>query len=200
MLRRQQAHTASYVPCNATPSFSSHSHSILATLSTPESFTFIMGNHWSQPSPQGPNADMIPAAITNHAGTEDPGGVAERVIIDVGGRLFAAKKQRLYKSPFFKTFFMDMQPQVDAQIFHDADPDVSAHILRYMQDPRIYPLLWTKDRGFDYDMYNRIGFAAVAYQLDALRDWIRKKTHHQAITTHYEAAETMPYANLRAEV
>ncbi|OSS45117.1 hypothetical protein B5807_09272 [Epicoccum nigrum] len=59
-------------------------------------------------------------------------------------------------------------PQVDDSYFLDADPEIFEYILRFLRRPCSYPLFWSKDRGFDYDMYRHLQAEAEYFQVNAL--------------------------------
>jgi hypothetical protein len=85
-----------------------------------------------------------------------------------------------------------MQKLPDGSLFVDADADVFRIILNYMRRPTVYPLLWTREKGFDHAMYSKVMAEADFYMLEELRDWILEKKYLKAVVvihkTEMEAA------------
>jgi hypothetical protein len=78
-----------------------------------------------------------------------------------------------------------MEKLPDGSFFIDADVDVYRIILNYMRRPTVYPLLWTREKGFDHAMYSRVMAEADFFMLVDLRDWIMKREYMGAvIVTH----------------
>lgn len=106
------------------------------------------------------------------------------VTINVSGRKHQIKKATLFTSPYFKNLLERWDTGIDLAI--DADPDVFEHVLRFMRRPSIYPLLWTKEKGFDYVLYSRLEAEADFFLLHDLRDWIRQERYKDAVKTVVE--------------
>jgi hypothetical protein len=56
--------------------------------------------------------------------------------------------------------------------------------------PEVFPLLYSKTDGSDYDLYNPLGAEAEYFQIENFHEWIKDKKYLQAIVTHIYAAET----------
>ena len=128
--------------------------------------------------------------------TTNPSSTYPKIItLDVGGRAFKVSHDILLESGLFKLQFSDRYtwtPEPDGSYFLDADPELFAHLLRFMRRPSVYPLFYNKVTGFDYDLYNRLEIEAEYFQLDGLHTWIQAKKYLQAVTvktsepvTHY---------------
>ena len=109
------------------------------------------------------------------------------ITLDVGGRLFKASTDILIaESGLFQRQLSDRftwTPQADGSYFLDANPELFEHLLQFMRRPSKFPLFWSKDRGFDYDLYHRLQTEAEYFQMDALYQWIKDKKYKNAITT-----------------
>ena len=109
------------------------------------------------------------------------------ITINVCGRQFQTTKSTLYTSPYFRSLLerwdngTDRAP--DGSHFIDADPDVFEHLLTFMRRPSKFPLFWTKEKGFDYVLYNKLEADADYFLLHDLRDWIRKGRYRDAVQT-----------------
>lgn len=82
------------------------------------------------------------------------------ITLDVGGRLFKVSTDILIaESGLFQhqlSYRFTWTPQADGSYFLDADPEIFEHLLRFMRRPSKFPLFWSNDRGFDYDLYQRL--------------------------------------------
>jgi hypothetical protein len=112
--------------------------------------------------------------------------------LDVGGRIFKVSRDTLKEFGLFRYQLSDRftwEPESDGTYFLDADPDLFEHLLSFMRRPEVFPLFYTKDAGFDYNLYNRLEAEANYFQMDALRDWIKAKKYLKAIVTQTYSAE-----------
>lgn len=102
--------------------------------------------------------------------------MSDIIVLDVSGRKFKTGKMTLQESPYFASLLARWDDcrdrQGDDSYFVDADPDTFQHILSFMRRPSRFPLFWTKDKGFDYALYNRLEIEADYFALEDLRDWI----------------------------
>jgi hypothetical protein len=109
------------------------------------------------------------------------------ITLDIGGHKFKTVPNTLRSgSGLFHRQLSDnytWSPQADGSYFMDADPDLFAHLLRFMRRPEIFPLFYTKANGFDYDLYNRLEAEAEYFQMDDLREWIQDKKYLKAVVT-----------------
>jgi len=117
------------------------------------------------------------------------------ITLDVGGRLFKASTDILIaESGLFQrqpSERFTWTPQADGSYFLDADPEIFEHLLRFMRRPGSCPLFWSKDRGFDYDMYRRLQDEAEYFQVDALYQWIKDKKYKSAVTIYVHAPKVV---------
>jgi hypothetical protein len=110
------------------------------------------------------------------------------ITLDIGGRLFKASTDILIaESGLFQRQLpgrFTWTPQADGSYFLDADPEIFEHLLRFMRRPGSCPLFWSKERGFDYDMYRRLQDEAEYFQVDTLYHWIKDKEYKKAVTIY----------------
>ncbi|KAJ8118554.1 hypothetical protein OPT61_g488 [Boeremia exigua] len=110
------------------------------------------------------------------------------IILDVAGRTFKVSVDILIASSgFFQRQLsarFNWTPQRDGTYFLDADPELFEHLLRFMRRPSIFPLFWAKDRGFDYNLYQRLQAEAGYFKVFTLYQWIMDKRYLDAITIH----------------
>ncbi|KAL1597846.1 hypothetical protein SLS60_008333 [Paraconiothyrium brasiliense] len=114
---------------------------------------------------------------------DDP--IPSIITLNVGGRHFRTYKSTLQDAGYFAPYLegrWEWPKEKDGSFFCDADPDIFAHVLRYLRRPSGYPLFWTKANGFDYDLYHRLEGAAIDFQIKDLENWIKNKTYLKAIT------------------
>jgi hypothetical protein len=113
------------------------------------------------------------------------------ITLDIGGRLFKASTDVLIaESGLFQRQLsgrFTWTPQADGSYFLDADPEIFEHLLRYMRRPGSCPLFWSKERGFDYDMYRRLQDEAEYFQVDALYRWIKEMRYTSAVNIYVHA-------------
>jgi hypothetical protein len=106
------------------------------------------------------------------------------MILNIGGRKFQTSPDTLRTgSGLFRLQLSERyrwEPEADGSYFMDADPDLFAHLLRFMRRPEIFPLFYTKANGFDYDLYNRLEVEAEYFQIDTLWNWLREKKYLEA--------------------
>jgi hypothetical protein len=107
------------------------------------------------------------------------------ITLDIGGRKFKTALDTLRSgSGLFHRQLSEnytWSPQADGSYFMDADPDLFAHLLRFMRRPEVFPLFYTKANGFDYDLYNRLEIEAEYFQMEELREWIKEKKYLKAV-------------------
>ncbi|KAF2797853.1 hypothetical protein K505DRAFT_213414, partial [Melanomma pulvis-pyrius CBS 109.77] len=107
------------------------------------------------------------------------------IILDVSGRKFRTRKDTLATSDYFKGLVSrwgdSADRQEDGSYFIDADPEVFEHLLGFMRRPSRFPLYWTKEKGFDYVLYNKLEAEADFFLLHDLRDWIHQKQYLNAV-------------------
>lgn len=120
-----------------------------------------------------PPKDEIPSIIT----------------LNVGGQHFRTHKSTLEDAHYFRPYlegrFTWIQED-DGSYFVDADPDIFAHVLRFLRRPSVYPLFWSKVNGFDYNLYNHLEDAATDFQIAKLEDWIKEKKYLKAISVQVD--------------
>jgi hypothetical protein len=109
------------------------------------------------------------------------------IVLDVCGRKFRTTKSTLQTSDYFSNLITRWEDctdrQEDGSFFVDADPDTFEQLLNFMRRPSRFPLYWTKEKGFDYVLYDKLAAEADIFLLHDLRDWIRQRRYLGAIRT-----------------
>jgi hypothetical protein len=110
----------------------------------------------------------------------------DHIILDVGGRKFRSRKTTLQGVPYFESLFsgrwtVELLP--DGSLPIDSDPDVFTILMEYIRRPAVYPLLWTREKGFDYMAYNKLMAEADYFGLTDLKDWIQQRQFMKAVKT-----------------
>ena len=94
-------------------------------------------------------------------------------------------------SSFFASLLSDRWRESrsdDGSFFVDADPDLFAHILRYLRRG-VPPIFYNKCQGFDYGLYRALQEEAEYFGIEPLRKWIEKQDYLRAVTIRYSAQE-----------
>ncbi len=115
-----------------------------------------------------------------------------RITLQVGERCFTTLASTLSDgSSFFasllSTRWVDSQSK-DGSYFIDADPDLFAHILRYLRRG-VLPIVYEKARGFDHAFYRALQKEAEYFGINPLYEWIEEKNYLRAVTIQYSAEE-----------
>jgi hypothetical protein len=110
------------------------------------------------------------------------------VTINVSGRHFQTSKATLITSLYFKNLFERWDTSLDQYIV-DADSDIFEHLLCFMRRPSHFPLFWTKEKGFDYVLYNKLEAEADFFLLHSLRNWVRQERYKDAVKTVVEVTK-----------
>ncbi|TDZ26251.1 hypothetical protein Cob_v001173 [Colletotrichum orbiculare MAFF 240422] len=116
------------------------------------------------------------------SGFQMPPIFRNRVDLEVGGRLFVTSIEVLERSPWFR-YLLSINYQEwyrDGVLHIDNDPDLFAHILRYLRTG-VYPLFWNARSGFDYGLYSLMYQQAKYYLLPKLEAWIRQQKYQDVI-------------------
>jgi hypothetical protein len=66
----------------------------------------------------------------------------------------------------------------------DVDPEIFPTLFEYLRRPAVYPLLWTRENGFDYAAYNKLMAEADFFGLVDLKDWIQQKKYLEVVNIH----------------
>ena len=107
------------------------------------------------------------------------------ITLNVGGYKFQTTVDTLRdQSGYLRSLLSDKdswQPEDDGSYFLDADPDLFEHLLRFMRRPNVFPVLYTANDGFNYDMYIRLQNEAEYFEINTLRDWIKNKRYLDAV-------------------
>jgi hypothetical protein len=124
------------------------------------------------PNPKVPQHAELPA--TDH------------ITLDVGGRKFHTRKSTLAEAPYFQNIFtggwaIELLP--DGSLPIDADPEIFALLFEYIRRPTVFPLLWTREKGFDYTTYNKLMAEADFFGLLELKEWIQERHFLKAVKT-----------------
>ncbi|KAI9861847.1 MAG: hypothetical protein M1824_001958 [Vezdaea acicularis] len=129
-----------------------------------------------------PSADNSPPASPSH----------ESIVLQVGERRFTTLASTLSgESAYFASLLSgrcsDSQSS-DGSYFIDADPDLFAHILRYLRRG-VLPIIYDKSNGFDHAFYVALKKEAEYFGIEPLRKWAQDKGYMQAITIKYSVEE-----------
>lgn len=115
-----------------------------------------------------------------------------RVDLQVGERHFTTLTSTLSDgSSFFASLLSDRWEDSrsnDGSYFIDADPDLFAHILRYLRRG-VLPLIYDKSHGFDYAFYQALQEEALYFGIEPLHQWVKEKGYLRAVTTQYSVEE-----------
>ncbi|PQE14375.1 BTB POZ domain-containing protein [Rutstroemia sp. NJR-2017a BBW] len=88
------------------------------------------------------------------------------------------------QSPFFALLLSNALygKQKDGSYFIDADPELFAHILRYLRRG-ILPIFYDNATGHNHALYGLLLEEAEYFQLPRLKNWLSEKKYLQAVTT-----------------
>ncbi|KAI9667113.1 MAG: hypothetical protein M1831_001290 [Alyxoria varia] len=117
----------------------------------------------------------------------------DQITIDVGGRLFKTAKSTLEGSKILANWMSnnDRNSGPTNTLFLDFEPDAFAYVLAFLRGGQ-FPLIWNKEKGFDYGMYAQICRLAVQLELEQLKFWIQGGYYKKAI----EVTETIEYTDI----
>ena len=137
----------------------------------------LQDGHWLSPTPQPYLLSDLNTAL-------------RLIVLDVSGHKYRTQEVTLQSSPYFKSLLARWDDRSDRQedgsYYIDADADVFHHVLNFMRRPSKFPLFWTKERGFDYALYNKLEVEADYFLLHDLRDWVREKRYLNAVKSIIE--------------
>ncbi|KAL5117893.1 hypothetical protein ACEQ8H_004211 [Pleosporales sp. CAS-2024a] len=145
------------------------------------------------PTTMSSHPDLLDTCADNGGGgsTSTSAAYPNIITLDVGGRTFKTETATLTNgSGLFKRQLSpswSWTPQRDGSYFIDADPDLFAHLLRFMRRPEVFPLFYTQTHGFDYDLYNRLQAEAAYFQVHELHEWIHNREYDKAVKVHVSA-------------
>ena len=108
----------------------------------------------------------------------------KRIHLQVGERRFITSTDILKGSGFFAAFTAERwesQTEEDGSYFVDADPEIFAHILRYLRHD-ILPIFYDREKGHDYPLYLAVEQQAEYFVIPRLLNWLRQKRYLSAIT------------------
>jgi BTB/POZ domain-containing protein KCTD9 len=112
--------------------------------------------------------------------------------LQVGERRFTTRASTLSDgSSFFASLLSERWQDSrsdDGSYFIDADPDLFAHILRYLRRG-LLPVVYDKLHGFDHAFYQALREEAVYFGIEPLENWITEKGYLRAVTIHYSVEE-----------
>lgn len=117
---------------------------------------------------------------------------ADIVVLDVGGTKFKALRSTFVEtSRHLRAIMSDdrlelqrQEPQDDGSYWVEGDPDLFPHLPCFMRNPGTFPLFWSPQKGFNYNLYNQLEKQARYFKIDELEDWIKKKMYEKAIYIH----------------
>ena len=114
------------------------------------------------------------------------------IVLQVGERRFTTRASTLCDgSSFFASLLSDRWQDSrsdDGSYFIDADPDLFAHILRYLRRG-VLPLVYGKSQGFDHAFYQTLQEEASYFGVEPLHKWIKEKGYLRAVTIQYSVEE-----------
>lgn len=115
-----------------------------------------------------------------------------RIILQVGERSFITLVSTLREgSTFFESLLSDRWTDSrleDGSYFIDADPDLFAHILRYLRRGML-PIIYDKVHGFDHSFYRALCTEAKHFGVRPLFEWIEAKRYLHALAIQYSVEE-----------
>ncbi|KAF2645295.1 hypothetical protein P280DRAFT_116575 [Massarina eburnea CBS 473.64] len=98
-------------------------------------------------------------------------------------------RSTLRTSPYFNNLLSRWEDGTETlpngAIFIDAEPEIFKHVLDYMRRPTVFPLFWTREKGFDHVLYAKVMAEADFFMLEDLRDWIRGREYMKAVSVEY---------------
>ncbi|KAL4888604.1 BTB/POZ protein [Aspergillus ambiguus] len=105
-----------------------------------------------------------------------------KVVLQVGERRFTTTREILNESPFFQALLSERwnDAQADGSYFVDADPDLFAHILRYLRRG-MYPIFYDRVKGHDYALYAALLAEAEYFGIADLQDWLKKQRYLEVV-------------------
>lgn len=113
------------------------------------------------------------------------------ITIQVGEREFKAAATTLTDG---STYFASMlsgkwsETTTNSTSFVDGDPELFTHILSFLRRG-IYPLLWSKEKGFDFVKYAALLAEARYFGISRLEKWIEEKHYLMAVTVNHIVRE-----------
>ncbi|KAF2451319.1 hypothetical protein P171DRAFT_492610 [Karstenula rhodostoma CBS 690.94] len=137
--------------------------------------------------------DVKPGSSISPIDSDQPTGIIaddseSRIItLNVGGRHFRVYKSTLEDGHFFRSYLdprFGSPRDKDGTFFIDSNPEIFSHVLRYLRSPSVYPLFWTKAKGLDHDLYNRLEEAAIFFRIPKLESWLNAKKYLKAVSVH----------------
>ena len=145
------------------------------------------------------NAEARPSTTSSKDAAPKPGLM---IVLQVGERKFTTTKETLEESGFFDALLSGRwvnQHSPDGSYFIDADPDLFAHILRYLRRG-VLPVIWTKENGHNYPMYTALHEEAKYFQINRLEEWFEKKLYLQAVVIRYRPIQILDHGYISTEV
>lgn len=140
----------------------------------------------AEPDPEVRSAPApVPEEAARSAPAPEPASPSKILTLRVGERHFTTTSATLTsESGFFSSMFSGQwhnMKQPDGSYFIDADPDLFAHILRYLRHT-ILPIFYTNGTGHDYGLYAALLGEARYFQIDRLVRWLEGKRYLHAVT------------------
>jgi len=104
---------------------------------------------------------------------------SDRVALLVGERTFNTSLTTIAPSSVL-TRLTTVHPPSEGPYFIDADPDLFAHVLRYLRTG-IFPLFYSADGGHDEPMYHALLSQAKFYDIPKLEDYLISKDYLECV-------------------
>ena len=114
-----------------------------------------------------------------------------RIELQVGERRFTTTVSTFPENSFLNSIISgrwESSRSSDGAYFIDADPDLFAHILRYLRRGML-PIFYSKTDGFDHALYDALQAEAEYFVIDGLCKWIKDKGYLNAVTNWYSVEE-----------
>ncbi|KAK8196947.1 uncharacterized protein BKA78DRAFT_340689 [Phyllosticta capitalensis] len=106
------------------------------------------------------------------------------ITLQVCTRRFVTTRDTLRSgSPYFEALLSSRwahNVQSDGSIFIDADPDLFAHILRFLRR-EVYPVFFDVDKGHDYALYTALQEEGRYFRIDKLFQWLEEKRYLKVV-------------------
>ena len=110
------------------------------------------------------------------------------VILQVGERRFTTLASTLSDGSSFFASLLDGRWENsrsdDGSYFVDADPDLFAHILRYLRRG-VLPIAFDRSHGFDLAFYRALQEEAMYFGVEPLHKWIKEEGYLRAVRIEY---------------
>lgn len=109
------------------------------------------------------------------------------ITLNVSGRKFRTRKSISSQAQWFSTTFAtwtnDDDILSDGSMYVEANPDAFPYLLDFICESAYFPLLRSKEKGFNYTLYSYLEQDAPFYGCVSLEKWIHDGGYTEAIIT-----------------